>query len=191
MTDISLKCQCGSVQGKLSLVSPEAGNHIVCYCADCQAFANHLSTGDGILDEWGGTDIYQTAPWNVNIHAGIDKLRCIRLSSKGLYRWYTDCCNTPVGNTISAKFPFIGLIHSFINAGGQTGQLLGPVKGYHKLQSARGEVTDNIQKKGMPVGTTIKVFWLLIKWKLMAGNKPNPFFDESGKSISKPVIIDR
>jgi len=189
MTTISLKCKCGAVKGSVNHVSPGVGNHIVCYCKDCQAFANHLSRSDDILDEWGGTGIYQTAPWHINIHKGIEYLQCLRLTPKGLYRWYTGCCNTPVGNTISANFPFIGVIHSFMDKDEQTESKLGPVKGYYKLELAKGKVPVSIQNKGMPKGTTITVLWRLFKWKLTARNKPNPFFDKSGQSISKPKIL--
>lgn len=189
MTDVPLKCQCGAVQGNLKLKSPDEGNHVVCYCVDCQAFANHLSGCHDILDDWGGTKVYQIAPWHVEIHAGIDQLRCLRLTRKGLYRWYTECCSTPVGNTVSAKFPFIGLIHTFIDTGEQTDSLLGPVRGYHKLDSAVGKPPRDIQNVGMPVTTTFRVFYRLFKWKLTGSNKPNPFFDASGKTISKPRVL--
>jgi hypothetical protein len=189
MTTISLRCKCGAVKGSIDHVSPSVGNHIVCYCEDCQAFANHLSSSDNILDEWGGTDIYQTAPWHINIHQGEEQLRCLRLTPKGLYRWYTDCCNTPVGNSISRKFPFVGVIHSFMDKDGQTGSLPGPVKGYHKLEFAKGNVPESIRKKGMPISTTIAIFWRLIKWKISAGDKENLFFNQSGQSISKPKVL--
>lgn len=189
MTKISLKCKCGAVEGSVSQVSPRVGNHVVCYCNDCQAFANHLSTGDNTLDEWGGTEIYQTATWHIEIHKGSEQLKCLRLTPKGLYRWYTGCCNTPVGNTISANFPFIGLIHRFMNKDEHTESNLGPVRGYHQLDSAIGTVPDSIQNKGMPVGCTMAVIWRLLKWKLTAGNKPNLFFNDSGQSVSRPDIV--
>jgi hypothetical protein len=49
---------------------------------------------------------------------------------------------------------------------------------------------DDIRQKGMPVATTIRIFWRLIKWKLTAGNKSYPFFDASGKNISKPIAVN-
>jgi hypothetical protein len=187
---ISLKCACGAVQGTVGHVSPKVGNHVVCYCDDCQTFANHLSTAGNILDEWGGTEVYQTAPWNINIHKGAEHLRCLRLTPKGLNRWYTGCCNTPVGNNISAKLPFTGVIHTFIDEDEQTESQLGPIMGYHKLEMARGKVPDTIQDKGMPTGTTMAVYWRLFKWKLTSRNKPDLFFNESGQTISKPKILN-
>jgi hypothetical protein len=162
----------------------------VCYCVDCQAFANHLSTDHNILDQWGGTDIYQTAPWNVTIDKGIEYLRCLRLTPRGTHRWFTACCNTPVGNTISAKFPFIGLIHSFMDKDDQTESVLGPVRGYHKLESAIGEVPESYRETGMPKGAIIGIYWRILKWKLAGKNKPRLFYDETGKNISKPTVVD-
>ena len=166
------------------------GNHVVCYCVDCQAFANLLSEHGMILDEWGGTEIYQTPPWHVVIDIGKEQIRCLRLTPKGIYRWYTGCCKTPIGNTGSAKFPFIGLIHTFMDKDEQSGSKLGPVVGYHKLESAIGEPTENIQQTGMPKAVTFKIFWRLFKWKVTSRNKPNLFFDQSGHCISKPEIIN-
>ena len=190
MNNISLKCKCGTVQGSVSHASPDVGNHMACYCHDCQSFANELSKDDAILDEWGGTEIYQTPPWYVTIDSGREQIRCLRLTPKGIYRWYTGCCNTPIGNTGSAKFPFIGLIHSFMDKDEHTESQLGPIKGYHKLGSAIGQPPEDIQQLGMPTGTTIMVFWRLLKWKLSSRNKPNLFFDSSGRCISKPKIIN-
>ena len=191
MNRISLKCKCGAVQGSVSNVSPKVGNHVVCYCEDCQAYGNHLAKGEDVLDEWGGTEIYQTPPWYVIIDKGIEEIRCLRLTPKGLYRWYAGCCNTPVGNTISAKFPFIGLIHSFLDKDDQSESLLGPIKGYHRLESATGEVPEEIQKLGMPKTATFRVIWRLFKWKFTGRNKTNPFFDPSGRSICKPEILSQ
>jgi hypothetical protein len=189
MTNISLKCKCGAVEGTVSHASPKEGNYLVCYCEDCQAFANHLSVGDSILDEWGGTEIYQIAPWNISIDKGFEQLKCLRLAPKGLYRWYTGCCGTAVGNTVSAKIPFFGLMHAFIDKDKLTESQLGPIMGYHKLESANGEVPEAILDKGMPMSATIAVFWRIFKWKVAGANKPNPFFDKSGQSSSKPTIL--
>ena len=189
MLTIPLKCDCETVVGTASLKSSGAGNHVVCFCEDCQSFARYFSGRHDILDEWGGTDIYQVAPWNIEFHSGIDQLRCLRLTPKGLYRWYTGCCSTPVGNTVSARLPFIGLIHTIIDEGHQPGSLLGPVRGFHKLESALGNVPESVRKKGMPLSTLLRLFWRIFKWKVTAGNKPNPLFDNDGKCISKPTVL--
>ena len=102
------------MRGVASDVSPSSGFRFVCYCKDCQAFARFLERPD-VLDPAGGTDIFQMPPGRVKLTAGADALRCLRLSDKGVLRWYSDCCRTPIGNTApSPRFPVIALIHSFI-----------------------------------------------------------------------------
>jgi hypothetical protein len=87
------------VSGVAHEVSRDNGTRGICYCDDCQAYARFLG-GEDLLDRWGGTGLYQIMPKRVRFDAG-DKLRCVRLSDKGMHRWYVDCCRTPVGNTIS------------------------------------------------------------------------------------------
>ena len=68
-----------------------------------------------MLDAASGTDIFQMPPGRVKLTAGMDAVRCLRLSSRGVYRWYTDCCRTPIGNTAGPRVPPIGLIHCFMD----------------------------------------------------------------------------
>ena len=114
LLDLPLRCQCGHVRGIASDVSPSSGFRFVCYCEDCQAFARFLERLD-VLDPAGGTDIFQMPPARVKLSAGTDAVRCLRLSDKGVLRWYADCCRTPIGNTAaSPRFPVIAVIHSFM-----------------------------------------------------------------------------
>src|SRR3989344_5726943 len=112
MSDVSLKCNCGKVRGVACNISPEAGTRLVCYCSDCRAFILHLC-GEKLLDQYGGADNFQMAIANFKITQGIDHLRCLRLTEKGMFRWYTDCCKTPIGNTLSAGVPFVALFYAF------------------------------------------------------------------------------
>lgn len=116
------------MRGTASGVSPATGFRVICYCGDCQAFARFLERPD-VLDSAGGTDILQMPPARVKLLAGREALRCLRLSEKGLFRWYTDCCRTPVGNTAGPRVPLIGVIHSFWDHGTDShsvDQALGP-----------------------------------------------------------------
>src|SRR5262245_32360452 len=111
--ELPLRCRCGRVQG---VTDVSAGFRLVCYCKDCQAFARFLERPD-VLDAAGGTDIFQMPTGRVRFTAGTDAVRCLRLSgpSGGIFRWYTECCRTPIGNTAGPRFPVVGLIHSFIS----------------------------------------------------------------------------
>ena len=40
----------------------------------------------------------------------------LRLSPRGLFRWHTSCCNTPIGNTATGPgMAFVGLVHTFVD----------------------------------------------------------------------------
>src|SRR4051812_24670077 len=93
---VRLECSCGGVTGTASNVSPRTGNRLICMCDDCQAYAHHLGRADDILDAYGGTDIFQLTPSQVVISSGRDRMRCVRLTDKGILRWYAGCCNTPM-----------------------------------------------------------------------------------------------
>ena len=63
-----------------------------------------------------GTEIFQTTPSQIVLSQGAEHLRCLRLSAKGLLRWYAGCCRLPLVNTIaSAQLPFAGVIHNFMD----------------------------------------------------------------------------
>jgi hypothetical protein len=103
------------MRGVASDVSPSTGLRFVCYCKDCQAFARFLERAEDVLDPAGGTDIFQMPPARIQLTAGTDALRCLRLSDNVL-RWYTDCCRTPIANTAAGpRFPLAGVIHSFMD----------------------------------------------------------------------------
>src|SRR5690349_9274547 len=98
--DVELRCRCGEVGGRVKDAAPGAVNRVVCYCDDCQAFAHHLGRAD-LLDAQGGTDIVQVAPpASLVFDRGSDRIVGLRLTPKGLYRWYAISCKTPVGNTV-------------------------------------------------------------------------------------------
>ena len=106
---IELGCRCGEVRGMATNLSPRSVNRIVCYCDDCQAFAHQIGRAD-LLDPQGGSDIVQLAPAAVSFTQGQHRIVGLQLKPNGLYRWYASCCNTPVGNTLTPRIPFVGLL---------------------------------------------------------------------------------
>jgi hypothetical protein len=127
-SDLPLRCRCGHVRGLASEVSPFTGCRVVCYCEDCRAFARFLKRPD-VLDAAGGTDIFQMQPRRLKLTAGMDAVRCLRLSKRGVFRWYSDCCRSPIGNTAGPRVPVIGVIHSFMDHaadGRSRNEVLGP-----------------------------------------------------------------
>jgi Family of unknown function (DUF6151) len=193
-TDLPLRCACGAVHGLLRGVGPERGNRIVCYCDDCQAFAHYLGRAGEILDANGGTDIFQTSPARVAITGGADQLVCVRLTSKGLLRWYAGCCRTPIANTPpSAQLPFVGLIHRFADHAGDgrsRDAVLGPVRarlfGRYALGDRRGLNADDRP----PVRMILRLAASLLAARLRGEHRASPFFDpRSGEPVAAPRVL--
>jgi len=187
--DVKLKCRCGAVEGVAVNATAKTGNRVVCCCDDCQRFADHLNFEGEILDEFGGTELYQTSQSQVKINTGVEHLRCARLSPKGLNRWYTDCCNTPVGNTMGSSMPFIGVIHNFMAIEGKRSDTLGAIRAYVQVQHARGNPTYPHSSKKFPLGITLRIIRKLLTWKFKGMNKPSAFFDKQGRAVSEAKIL--
>lgn len=203
-SSIQLQCQCGAVEGAAHNISPQSGNHVVCCCCDCQAFANHLDkntfkqddsnssilvSDTTTLDEFGGTELFQTSQSQVTISKGLDKIVCLRLTPKGVTRWYTSCCNTPVGNTLNRKMPFVGIIHTFIVQDKHLETKLGPVHAYVQTQYALNEPNYPKHYAKFPIGITLRVIAKVLSWKVKGMGKPSIFYTESGQASVKPIII--
>lgn len=182
-TDIPLRCVCGKLRGTALAVSPSAGCRVVCYCDDCQAFARFLARPD-IMDQWGGTDIFQMAPSNVRITSGADTLSCVRLSAKGLYRWYCGECKTPIGNNVGPRLPFIGLFHTFMDHksdGRARDDVLGKPIGYVRTKSAIGTLPASV-RDASPLRVIARSVKLVGKWWLTGAGSPSPFFDDQTRA---------
>lgn len=187
-SELRLRCRCGRVQGLVRAVAPSAGFHLVCYCKDCQAFARWLARPD-VLDEAGGTDIFQMPPGRLSFTAGTDALRCLTFSGQVL-RWYADCCRTPIANTAAGpRFPLLGLIHSCIaeNADGRSRDAaLGPPLCRIYESAALGPLP-----LGAPPPASFGVLalraWRVLGWWLRGLARPSRFFDEhTGAPVSPP-----
>ena len=189
--DLPLRCRCGHVRGVAAKVSPATGFRVLCYCKDCQAFAHFLDRAD-VLDGAGGTDIFQMPPGRVKLTAGMDAVRCLRLSNNGALRWYTNCCRTPVGNTAGPRVPLIGLIHSFIDRaadGGPRDEALGPPRCRIYDRSATGPLPPTA-----PAPPSFGVFadraLKMLSWWVRGLARPSPFFDDrTGAPRSVPRVL--
>jgi len=182
-----LQCRCGHLKGLVD--RPQTANRVVCYCRDCRAFAQWLGHESDILDERGGSDVIQTQPRNVTFTQGAESLQCMRLTSKGLVRWYAACCRTPIGNTLhSPKFSFIGLVHTCLESPTQPlGASFGPVRAWVNTKSAKG------QPKPKTRGVSAVVFWFFAttaKARINGDYKRTPFFHaDTGALIVTPQVL--
>lgn len=109
MTTLKLKCDCGKFRIQTEDVSESIGRRMVCYCDDCQAFVKILNRPD-VVDPFGGTEVVPIRPCKIKIVGGFEQLNCLRLRVKGMYRWHTKCCQTPIGsNPFNTYFFDFGL----------------------------------------------------------------------------------
>jgi hypothetical protein len=189
-SDVPLSCRCCRVRGLALAVSPASSGHIICYCDDCQAFARFLGT-PGIMDAHGGTDIFQVPPAKVQITQGLDAVECMRLTDKGLLRWYAGCCRTPIGNTLSVRVPFIGIIHSFRSRDGDApprdDMLSKPVGIFGRF--AIGGAPSNVHPKA-PLGLMVQYAVKIFGWWVTGQARPSPFFHpETGAPRVSPKIL--
>ena len=180
MAAINLECKCGSVKGMAHDVSPKSGIHIVCYCDDCQAFAYRLEQQDTVLDSHRGTDIFQMSSANIELTEGLDHVRCIRMIPKGMYRFYTKCCKTPIGNTVSAKIPFVGLITAFIKDASTKETALGPVTHQILTKFAKPPLPDNKKISSSKIIVGLRILSKFLTWKIRDGRKNTVFFNADG-----------
>lgn len=197
--DVPLRCRCGEVRGVVLHVAPGAGNRLVCHCDDCQTWMHHLGRADELLDEHGGTDIYQLCPDQVRIDAGQERLRCARLREGGLLRWYAACCDTPIANCMATmQLPFAGVVHACMDhasAGVSRDEALGPVIAHVFARFAVGdraalEARANVYDRG-PLWLVARVVRQLVAGRIRGRHRPTPFFDEAtGRPISAPRVLE-
>ena len=181
-----LRCRCGQLRGDIRLTGLR--NRCVCYCTDCQAFPRHLRAPD-VLDSRGGTDIVQVPPSILSFTQGVEKLACLRLSPKGLLRWYSTCCKTPIGNTPADwRISFVGLIHVCLR--GEDSNLdasFGPVSMRVGVKAALGD--DKPVASGLITGVA-KAVALIARGRVGGRYRANPFFEpDSGLPITSPTVL--
>lgn len=186
--DLPLRCGCGAVRGVARGASPAKVNHCFCYCDDCQAFVHFLGRADDVLDAHGGTEITQMSQANVAFTAGTDKIAAVKLTPKGLMRWYASCCGTPIGNTLgTGAMPFIGVVHAFIDA---PSAALGPIRGRGWAKRAKGGRAA-VPKDGMPdVVMVARMLGKLLKWRLRGDHTRSALFDAvTGQPLVEPRVL--
>jgi uncharacterized protein DUF6151 len=179
-----LRCRCGTVQGFVN--NPERANRVVCYCRDCQAFARFLGRPE-TLDAQGGSEVIQVLPKDVSFSQGLDSLACVRLTEKGMIRWYAACCRTPIGNTLeNFKISFIGLLHDCLDAA-PLHESFGPIRTYANPQGAIGT------PKPKAAGVWTTVWWAVRtigKARINGDYRHTPFFRmDTGKAIAEPHVL--
>jgi Family of unknown function (DUF6151) len=193
LANLPLACACGAVHWVAREVSASRDNHAVCYCDDCQAFAHALDCADRVLDANGGSEVLQISPARIEFRAGGERLACLRLRPKGLLRWHTSCCRTPVGNTLASRqVPFVGLV--LRRADGEPERrardaVLGPVRGAFHARFAVGDRSGLATHQGVPVALYARLFRMMVVGRLRGDHARSPFFTASGEPIAEPRVL--
>jgi hypothetical protein len=180
-----VQCRCGEVHGRVTNASPEAVNRVVCYCDDCQAFLHHLDRAD-LLDAHGGTDVVQVAPASLSFDRGSERIVGVRLTPKGLYRWYASCCKTPIGNTLGPAVPFVGIAAQAFDVGAQRandvfGNPIAAVQGKYAV----GDAPEGSTR--FPWRLVLRAVRLVLGWRLRGQTWPHPFFHRATRAPRHPL----
>jgi Family of unknown function (DUF6151) len=182
-----LECKCGKIKGIVA--DPGSANHAICYCKDCQAFAHFLGSAAEILDKQGGSDIVQVLPKNLTFTQGVESLACMRLTPKGLLRWYASCCRTPIGNTLATpKISFVGLLHSCLEGrNGSMTDVFGPVVACVNINGAIGSPKPKAKGQGRTLGWFIRT---ALGARINGDYKRTPFFrPDTGVPVVTPKVL--
>ena len=123
-------------------------------------------------------------------------MRSLQFSNK-VFRWYADCCGTPIANAASsARVPFFGLVHSFIGVEAEGSsrnaildEILGPPLCRIYERSATGPLPPNA-----PAPASLGLFVLraakVLGWWWHGLGRPNPFFDDrTGTPLSARRLV--
>ena len=184
---MEIQCDCGKFRAELTQFPKNTPGRLICYCDDCQAFLNYLKRSD-LLDANGGTEIIPAYPSDIKIIAGKELVKCVRLHSQGMYRFFASCCMTPIANTDPTR-PWAGINRRmYVNKdASQLDRELGPVKSSIMGKYAKGTPPAGTPQKFDFKGL-ITVMPFIIKGKVLGKAKSSPFFNK-GESIVAPKIL--
>jgi hypothetical protein len=182
----NFSCKCGTVRGHILDGSPS--NRVRCHCSDCQAFGRYFGPEAGVLDPRGGTEITQVSQSRLHFDSGLDELACLRLSPRGLLRWYARCCNTPFGNTLpNPKVSLVGLIHSCMDRAS-----LDQDFGRHVADVNTNSALGDPKPRQNGLSRTIGRFLIMVTKDLVSGRyRRSPLFTGEGRPVVEPHVLGK
>jgi len=189
MTDLPLQCTCGAVRGTLRDVSPSTVFHFVCHCGDCRTFLRHIGRADDLLTPHGGTAVVHSTPARITLLAGADKVGLLRLSPRGLLRFYATCCNTPLGSMLDQPTtPLVSLSRAVLPENAH--EHLGPAIGI-RGRSATGDRNTLDAVETVPLGVMARMAGRMVLRRLQGEARPSPFHHPDGSVIAEPVVLTK
>lgn len=182
-----LACRCGALRGTVDTAA--AHERIVCYCADCQAYAHLLGRPEANLDARGGTNALLTVPSAIDIAHGAERLAAVRMTGRGPLRWYAACCNTPVANTgASHKAAYASLLAPCLGgAGPALDAVFRPARLFGFVENAKGEPKP---PRTPFIGVLLRVVARSLKARVDGSYRRTPFFDVTrNRPVAEPRIL--
>lgn len=184
--ELSIRCDCGQVQGHLS---PTRGVHLRCFCSDCRGTAHHLGVAERVVDADGGVPIFVTTLGALRIESGHEQLACLRCTPSGPLRWYARCCNTPIANTLAKPgLPFLSVCGSAWAGDAQAPALLGKPRGGIFGVDAPQPVEAH---ERIPPRLTAPIIGRVALARLRGEHRRNPFHDADGRPLAEPELMSR
>ena len=178
---LTFGCACGAVRGELSGEAAKSATRVQCHCNDCRAFQVACDRPDpGAHD---GTALLHVAPAGLKITQGAEHLRAFRFYPRGLYRWHTECCNTPLAATLPSRaIPFAGLLVNTFD----TPEAVGRIRVHGFIKQLNG------QYKHKGAGRLARGLLSRTVAAYMRGEaRTPPFRNAAGQPISAPRLIGK
>jgi hypothetical protein len=177
------------VRGTLHDAAPKNGTRVTCYCRDCQAYEAFLGRTDDVLNDKGGSDIYQTVPHRFTLETGHEHLAAIRVTDGRLLRWYTRCCQSPLGSTPDTPdLPIMGLLTKpFLQQDADAAEkAFGKSKGaLFPKEAWSPPLEDNASLPALIVAALARAFGTRLKAK----GKEHPFFTADKTPRVEPRLL--
>ena len=186
---VDVRCFCGKVNGVLKIVKKDLF-YAQCFCCDCQNYAKHLESEDKILDQYGASSLIQTYPKYLTLLEGKEHINCVQIKEKGLLRWYANCCNSPLANTMTnPRVPFISISTQVLKfkSKEEKERLLGPVSVKAFAMYAKGKKPKNSHDR-FPKSYMISMLYFMLRGAITGKFKPHPFFKDA-QPISNPTLL--
>ncbi len=129
------------------------------------------------------------APAALSFTQGQHHIVGLRLKPNGLYRWYANCCNTPVGNTLTPTIPFVGVLAQAFDES-RRDDVLGAPSGAIFGKFAVGEPPRGSTGLNLPL--FFGAIGKLLGWRLRGRAWPHPFFSrETGAPVYAVTVLSK
>lgn len=187
---LTLRCRCGQLRGRVDASSSgrrRPGLHVVCYCDDCRAYVRALKRPE-LLDRFGGSAIWQTTPARITLDTGREQLACLKLGDKGMLRFHSACCATPIGNALGAGWPFVGLLRACLEVDDASAQRLFGAPTHVHGRLALGDVSAFAEPRAS-LRTIARTVGFLLRARLAGAQRPTAFFDAAGRPVVTPRVL--